>query len=265
MTVRAQQEQGVDTDLASLASYGLGTPQQFATALTTVTDKLGSTGGFFFAVFFANMFQVVVSALYLFCNNLLTVMVVGSEWDTYVSKRKTLRLSIPKGFQRSSFFLSLPYRYSAILMALSGLLHFFISQSVFVVQTVAYLPKYEPQEFVRASKLDASCIGFSSLGIISSMVIAFLLVSYILFIGFTFKYELPVVEDTNVPLVSTCSAAISANCRRHPADTDCVYLPLQWGIISDMKGEQYTFSSSSDVKPCSRDRIQGNWHNTKDA
>ncbi|KAG9192906.1 hypothetical protein G6011_11640 [Alternaria panax] len=195
MTIVSQQAQGIDTDVISLGTYGLGTPQQFATALTGVTDGLGPTKGFFFAVLFANMFQVIVSALYLLCNNLLTVMVVASEWNTYSYGRRTLRVSAAKGIQRSSFFLSLPYKYSGTLMALSGLLHFFISQGVFVVQTVAYQPKYEPQRFVRASYLDGSCIGFSSFGIILALGTGSVLVLYILYVSFVFKYDAPARKE----------------------------------------------------------------------
>lgn len=260
MTIAAQKEQGVDTDIVSLGSYGLGVPQQFATALTSITDGLGPTKGFFFSVLFANMFQAIVSALYLLCNNLLTVMVVAAEWNTYSFRRKALRVSAPKGIQRSSFFLSLPYKYSVPLMILSGLLHFFISQSVFVVQTVAYLPRYDPQRFIRDPVLDVSCIGFSSLGIILALATGLVLVLYLLVVGFTFKYEMPLTDKAqeaagelcHMPLVSTCSAAISANCHAHPDDTDCSFLPVQWGYVSDVtdvNGGRYTFTTDSGVRP----------------
>ncbi|EUC43338.1 hypothetical protein COCMIDRAFT_101097 [Bipolaris oryzae ATCC 44560] len=246
MTIAAQQKQGVDTDIASLASYGLGIPQQFATALTGVTDALGPTKGFFFSVLFANMFQAIVSALYLLCNNLLTVMVVAAEWNAYSFRRKALRVSAPKGIQRSSFFLSLPYRYSVTLMVLSGLLHFFISQSVFVVQTVAYLPRYDPQRFIRAPVLDVSCIGFSSLGIILALTTGLVLVVYLA--------QGAAAELFRMPLVSTCSAAISANCHAHPADTDCSFLPVQWGYVTDgtdANGGRYTLTTDVSVRPFS--------------
>jgi hypothetical protein len=255
MTIMVQQGQGVDTDLISLNGYGLGVPQQFATALTGVTDKLGESLGFFFAVLFANMFQAIISAIYLLCNNLLTVMVVAKEWNAYNFKRRTLRVSARKGMQRSSYFLSLPYRYSGPLMVLSGLLHFFISQSVFVVQTVAYLPKYEPQQrFERHPVLDGSCIGFSSLGIILALGTGCILVLYLLFVGARFGPTVRKVranEPCPMPLVSTCSAAISANCHAHPDDKDCIFLPLQWGYTAETNGAtrgRYTFTTDSSVE-----------------
>jgi hypothetical protein len=93
----SQRAVGVDVNIAALWSYGLGDARTWAVSLTTVMRKLDQRAGLFFAMFFANMFQVVVSALYPLYNNLITVMVVASEWNGFVSERKTLRLSRPQG------------------------------------------------------------------------------------------------------------------------------------------------------------------------
>ncbi|MCJ1462220.1 hypothetical protein MMC07_000820 [Pseudocyphellaria aurata] len=45
-----------------------------------------------------------------------------------------------------------------------------------------------------------------------------------------------------MPLVSTCSAAISANCHRPEADKEAHLLPVQWGV---------TGKSGSESKLCS--------------
>jgi hypothetical protein len=52
--------------------------------------------------------------------------------------RKTLRVSAPVGIQRSSYFVSMPLRYGIPLMATMSLLHWLVSQSLFVVATVSY-------------------------------------------------------------------------------------------------------------------------------
>lgn len=257
MTLSVQQAVGVDISLPSLWGYGFGAQQQWALALTGVTDHLGPSKGFFFSVFFANSFQVIISALYLLYNNLLTAMIVAAEWNDYISERKTLRMSAPRGIQRSNYFLSLPYRYSVTLMILSGLLHWFISQSVFVVQTVAYVPKdTRPLSFVREPTLDISCIGFSSIGIILALSVGCLLVLSLLTIGFGSTYSARVVrtEDQQpqytMPLVSTCSAAISANCHKHPEDTHCALMPLRWGFVKDVShgnGGRFTFTTAVDL------------------
>jgi hypothetical protein len=252
-TIKSQRDVGVNVDLRSLWRYGVGNPNRWAMALTGLMRKFSQVSGFFFAVFFANMFQVVVSALYLLYNNLLTVMVVASEWNNFVYERKTLRLSSPHGIQRSNYFLSLPYKYSLTLMILSGLLHWIISQSVFVVQTVAYrTPEFQPEE-----AMDASSIGYSSISIILAITIGTPLVFTLLILGFTFKYKAKAPRDGGevplypMPLASTCSAAISANCHRHHEDFNCWLLPVRWGFVSDTEGGNnghFTFTTARDVK-----------------
>lgn len=257
MTLSVQRAVGVDINLSSLWSYGFGAQQQWALVLTGVTDHLGPSKGFYFSVFFANMFQVIISGLYLLYNNLLTVMVVAAEWNDYISERKTLRLSAPRGVQRSAYFLSLPYRYSITLMILSVLLHWFISQSIFVVQTVAYIPAgTSPSSFTREPTLDISCIGFYSIGIILALSVGCLLVLGLLVIAFCSKYNTRRTRTGDeqppyaMPLASTCSAAISANCHKHLEDTDCALLPLRWGFVGSRrggKGGRFTFTTAVDV------------------
>ena len=216
-----------------------------------VTEGLDQISGFFFAVLFANMFQVFVSALYLMYNNLLTIMVVASEWNDFISERKTLRLSVDRGIQRSNYFLSLPYRYSSVLMTCSGLLHWLISQSIFVVQTVAYTPGFE-----RDSGMDSSSVRYSSIGIVFAMITGGSLLIGILILGFGFSYKSKPTDRNGckpphpMPLVGTCSAAISANSHRHEEDRDCSLLPVIWGFVRHQDGGErgcYTFTTARDA------------------
>lgn len=55
-------------------------------------------------------------------------------------KRKPLRVSEPVGIQRSSYFISLPLRYGIPLTASSTLLHWLISQSLFLARITAMKP-----------------------------------------------------------------------------------------------------------------------------
>lgn len=52
--------------------------------------------------------------------------------DDELRVRKTLRVSAPEGLQRSSYFVSMPWRYGIPLISAMSLLHWLISQSVFV-------------------------------------------------------------------------------------------------------------------------------------
>jgi len=80
----------LSVDLASLWSYGVGDARQWGVALTGFMRPRNQRSGFFFAVFFADIFQIEVSALYLLYNNLITVMVAASEWNDFISERETL-------------------------------------------------------------------------------------------------------------------------------------------------------------------------------
>jgi len=183
-------------------------------------------------------------------------MVAASEWNDFISERKALRLSVPRGMQRSHYFLSLPYRYSVPLMVCSGLLHWLISQSIFVIQTVAYTPNFD-----RNRNMDASSVGYSSIGIMLAMAFGVVPVFLLLIVGFAFKYDVKRVKYTGykpshtMPLVSTCSAAISANCHRPEQDKDCSRLPVIWGFVQEEAGGgRYTFTTTKEVGPGAPDR-----------
>jgi hypothetical protein len=85
-------------------------------------------------VLVANSPQVLLSAVYVSYNSMFTCMLLGWEWASFAYERKGLRVSAesPRGDQRSGYFLSLPYRFALPLMAVSGLLHWLVSQSIFI-------------------------------------------------------------------------------------------------------------------------------------
>jgi hypothetical protein len=90
--------------------------------------------------------------------------------------------------------------------------------------------------------MDASLVGYSSIGIILAMTTGTILVLAILTIGDFFRYNSKRTrhggpgQPRTMPLVGTCSAAISANCHRHEEDLDCSLLPLTWGFVKDVEG-----------------------------
>ena len=85
------------------------------------------------SVLVANVPQLILSFLYLNLNGLLTSIFSAMEWSDFVLERKTLRVSNPKGAQRSTYFLQLPYKMGVPLIVVSGLLHWLVSQSIFLV------------------------------------------------------------------------------------------------------------------------------------
>jgi hypothetical protein len=76
------------------------------------TKSRQGTRAFITNVMYANMWQVIVSFLYLAYSALLTCMLVGDEWSRFATHRKTLRVTHPRGIQRSTYFVSMPYKYS---------------------------------------------------------------------------------------------------------------------------------------------------------
>jgi len=41
-----------------------------------------------------------------------------------------------------------------------------------------------------------------------------------------------------MPMVGTCSAAISAACHRHEKDMNAHFMPLRWGFVPDAPGKK---------------------------
>ncbi|EGZ68749.1 hypothetical protein NEUTE2DRAFT_131172 [Neurospora tetrasperma FGSC 2509] len=89
-------------------------------------------------VLLANTPQIFLSLTYLFFNNILTKMVAERERKGKASPKtpttKTLRTSQPRGSQRSTFFLSLPYRYALPFVAVSSVMHWLMSQCLYFTE-----------------------------------------------------------------------------------------------------------------------------------
>ena len=164
-------------------------------------------------------------------------MLAGDEWSRFAVQRKGLRISgVPNGSQRSTYFLQLPYRYAVPLMITSGLLHWLVSQSIFLVAIrdlpalpagkINYdlygklLPGYEPGAYG-----NLSC-GYSPIAIVLVILVSILLIVSALLLGCR-RYK------AGIPLGANCSAVISAACHAKggAGDSNAAYLPLQWGII----------------------------------
>ena len=99
---------------------------------------------------FVNSWQFVISFLYLIFNALLSCLLVNDEFTHYATIRKTLRVSFPEGIQRSTYFISMPYKYGGSLLSAMSVLHWTVSQSVFVVKIFSY---YSDGRFYLGSSL----------------------------------------------------------------------------------------------------------------
>jgi hypothetical protein len=82
---------------------------------------------------FVNIPQVILSFVYLTINTLYTQLQVEQEWNSYARDYIPLRVSYPTGEQTSTYRLQLPYKYSVPLTIVSTLLHWLVSNSVFLL------------------------------------------------------------------------------------------------------------------------------------
>ncbi len=155
----------------------------------------------------------------------------------YAHHRSTLRVTSPKGTQRSTYWLQLPYTYSLPLLILSSLLSWLASQSFFSVQ-IGILDS--ARDILNEGTI-SSC-GYSPEAIILTMVVGSIIVLGTLA---TAARRYP----PGMPLASTCSAAISAACHRPPNDVDAAVLPVQWGVVSTKNGIGHCSFSSQLVGP----------------
>lgn len=223
-------------DLAALWKLGLGAVD-FETIIAWELPQVGAAG-LICNFLVANIAQAILSFIYFAYNGLFTSMLAGREWSRFATQRKGLRISgVPSGSQRSTYFLQLPYRFAVPLMIMSGLLHWLVSQSIFLV-AIEELPPSIPgqnitgydQKNIPLSADDYSgygtlTCGYSPLAIILVIITGFSLMLATILLGCR-RYE------AGIPLAGNCSAVISAAC--HPegnlGDADAAYLPLRWGV-----------------------------------
>lgn len=128
----------ISTTLSSLWSMGFGQLQPYTYIIIGLprTDPAGLISN----VLIANLPQLILSILYIFYNAMLSTFLVQHEFSLLYARRKPLRVSEPIGIQRSSYFISLPLRYGIPLYLTSGLMHWLISQSLFLARITAINP-----------------------------------------------------------------------------------------------------------------------------
>ena len=176
--------------------------------------------GLHLSILIANSPQVLLSFLFLTYNGLFTCMLLGHEWSGYAHVRKPLRVTSPAGSQRSTYRLQLPYKYGIPLLVLSGTLHWLVSQSIFLVRIHWYRDGILPSGFNGV----ISSLGYSCIAIITVITLGGIVVLIGILYGFK-RYK------PGVPLVGSCSAAISAACHRPNEDVDAPFKPVMWGAV----------------------------------
>lgn len=98
----------------------------------TPVTSVGSTD-YLDGLIIANTPQLILSWSYFAYNSLLTRIHVEKELNLYSRSFKPLRVSFPKGMQIATWRLQLPYKFSIPLLLISIILHWLISNSIFLL------------------------------------------------------------------------------------------------------------------------------------
>lgn len=190
----------------------------------------------------ANIPQILITISYFSFNSILTAMLAAAEYSSYGAVGKALRVTRPvKGSQqRSTYWLSVPYKYGIPVLIVHVVLHWLVSQSFYFVMITPYDV---------SGNLDEdgiySAIAIYSPPILASMVIVALMFCSLLALSCR-KFK------SDIPLAGNCSAAISAAChpRSHENLDTAALGPVMWTEITEQSGRPnprrgyFSFTSS---------------------
>lgn len=204
---------GLPNDVGSLWRMGFGTTDR--NTFIDLPEHITST---IETILLVNTPQLGLSMIYFAYNHILTAMVLSAEYASYGIRRKPLRVSWPRGEQRSTYYLSLPYKYSIPLMSILALLHWLLSQSIFYVRI-----DIEGYHGAATGNMINTC-GYSPIALLCTIIVGSVMTLGLVCVGMR-KYDSP------VPLAANCSAAISAACHAPAIDRRAAYKPLMWGEV----------------------------------
>ncbi|KAF5381868.1 hypothetical protein D9757_008367 [Collybiopsis confluens] len=220
LLIYALRSLGLGIGVSAMWQLGIGKPH----AQSMITGWKIPTEGYsalLASVLVSNSPQLILSMIYLVFNSLCTKMFLAREWSSYSHARKPLRVSAPRGVQRSTYFLQIPYRFGLPLMGYSALLHWLVSQSIFPVQ-VTYRD-------LNNNQFPASSCGYSPIAIILTIITTTAFILSAIITGFCTHL------NGDMPLVGSCSAAISASCHPPIPDGSDPLKPMKWGAVAKYK------------------------------
>ncbi len=164
-------------------------------------------------------------------------MSFSSEWHELAHRQRRLRVTSPRGAQRSTYFLSLPYRYLLPISVVSIATHWILSESLFLVA----IDVFDEQGNVDPSRSILTC-GFSCIALIFLVGIGWLML--IVGVGMGLRRY-----NGGMPLAGSCSAALSAACHPTPDEQDVALVPVKWGVVKVSQGLGHCALSGRYVSP----------------
>ena len=214
------------SDPSSIAANGLGRVNP-----TKLLDH-SHFNTLFASVVVPNLPQLVLSILYVLYNDLLTRMLLAREWASYSVSHRPLRVSKPRGQQVGSHFLSLPWKIAVPFLVVMMLLHWFVSQSIFLAYVTGTDYGACNVNGVPDDKGVVTLgIGWSPLALVLSLSLGGALILLLWSVGGVLRYK------PGSPLVRSSSAAISAACHLGPGDEDAAIRTVKYGVLEGQVGE----------------------------
>ena len=170
-------------------------------------------------ILLANSPQIVLSCFYVTLNGILTSMLAADELNGYARQRKTLRVTSPKGKQRWTYRLHIPYRYSVPLLTMFGILHWLVSQSLFLARVTVY----NIENSLDPTTSISGC-GYSLIALFFVIITTIIIIFLVVLTGLR-------TSRSGMPLMGSCSGAISAACHPPANDKDASKLAVRWGVV----------------------------------
>ncbi|KAL8365470.1 hypothetical protein RB595_004333 [Gaeumannomyces hyphopodioides] len=172
-------------------------------------------------VLLANLPQALLSFTYMSYNSLLTRVCVAMEWDRFAQTTKGLRVSTHRaGAQRAAYFLQLPFRYAVPLTVATGVLHWLISQTIFLV-FIEFVTNHD----ATPKKTQISC-AWSPFGVVLITLVGTIMLMALVWVA-SRRLRSP------MPIAGSCSVAISAACHPSTYEEGAWEKPLRWGMQKD--------------------------------
>jgi hypothetical protein len=200
-----------------IASPDVGKLGTASTLTVPFTSATFDARGVLVVAFLANLPQVGLSLLYFSINRICTSICFSAEWNQYTHYQKGLRVTHPTGKQRGTHFLQLPLRWAVPLTAMSGLLHWLLSQSLFLVRQ-----EKRTRDDVLYPGSTCAC-GYSVLSLLIFTLVLLTLLSVVLYL---------LLEKTEIqlPPARHCSLVISAACHPPNDEVDAHLGEVRWGV-----------------------------------
>ncbi|KAI0549189.1 hypothetical protein F4679DRAFT_547804 [Xylaria curta] len=185
------------------------------------------TFSFLGAVTLANSPQLLLSFCYLTYNNLFTYLQIAREWGKYGEGYFSLRVTDPQGQQSSTYRLQLPYRYSLPLMVASAVLHWILSNTIYVFISIGGYYSND-LAFHDQSLPDTSAVyvGYSTKALLALITISTFLISLPILLSLKRLSRNIVVPGCNSLAISAaCHVSRLSNAVKHQSMDDDINSP----------------------------------------